>query len=135
MGRKRTAANLHLLTVREVQTAGDGDHSDGGGLQLRVRGMSASWVLRYTASTGRRREMGLGIARRGSAKQAGDSITGARDSAHEARELLRQGTDPIDDRERQRESDKAAEQAKKAEKSREYMTLCRAARDYHERVI
>lgn len=29
-----------LLTVREVQTAGDGDHSDGAGLMLRVRGVS-----------------------------------------------------------------------------------------------
>lgn len=124
MARKRSAAKLHLLTVREVQTAGEGDHSDGGGLQLRVRGESASWVLRYTASTGRRREMGLGVARRGSAKQAGDSITRARDSAH-ARELLRQGTDPIDDRERQRRLDTVAEQAKKADKAREHMTLCR----------
>lgn len=26
-----------LLTVRQVQTAGEGDHSDGGGLMLRVR--------------------------------------------------------------------------------------------------
>jgi len=51
---KRTAAKLHLLTARAVQTAGEGDHSDGGGLMLRVRGDSASWVLRYTAPTGRR---------------------------------------------------------------------------------
>jgi hypothetical protein len=28
-----------LLTVRQVQAAGDGDHSDGGGLMLRVRGV------------------------------------------------------------------------------------------------
>lgn len=61
---RRTAAKLHLLTVREVQTAPEGDHTDGGGLMLRVRGDSASWVLRYTAISGRRREMGLGVAQR-----------------------------------------------------------------------
>jgi len=70
MATKR-ATKLHLLTVREVQTAGDGDHSDGGGLMLRVRGDSAIWVLRYSALTGRRREMGLGAARRSNSPQAG----------------------------------------------------------------
>ena len=135
MARKRTAAKLHLLSVRKLQTAGDGDHSDGGGLLLRKRGDSASWVLRFTASTGRRREMGLGVARLGSAKQAGDSITSARDSAHAARELLRVGSDPIDERDRLRAADKQAEQSKKADKAREHLTLCRAAREYHERVV
>jgi len=135
MMRKRPTAKLHLLTVREVQTARDGDHSDGGGLLLRVRAESASWVLRYTASTGRRREMGLGVARRGSAAQTGDSITGARELAHDARELLKRSIDPIDDRDRRREVDRQAEQTKKADKARERMTLARAARDYHERVV
>ena len=37
-------ARLNLLSVREVQHAGEGDHSDGGGLLLRVRGSSATWV-------------------------------------------------------------------------------------------
>ena len=70
MARKRTATNLHQLSVKAVQNAGDGDLSDGGRLILRVRGDSASWVDRYTAATGKRREMGLGVARRGSAAQA-----------------------------------------------------------------
>jgi integrase len=135
MANKRVATRLHLLTVREVQALKEGDHSDGGGLMLRVRGESASWVLRFTAPTGRRREMGLGVARRGSAAQAGDSLTGARDQAHRARELLRQGRDPIDARDRQRETLQDAEQARKAAKSRERWTLARCAREYHERVI
>ena len=42
MARKRIATNLHQLTVREIQSAGDGDHTDGGGLLLRVRGASVS---------------------------------------------------------------------------------------------
>lgn len=135
MRRKLTAAKLHLLSSREAQAAGDGDHADGGGLLLRVRGVSASWVLRYTAATGRRREMGLGVARRGSLAQAGDSLSGARELAHDAREQLKRGVDPIDDRERKRDADRASEQTKKVDKARERMTLCRAARDYHERAV
>jgi integrase len=132
---RRTAAKLHLLTTKQVQHAAEGDHSDGGGLLLRVRGESCSWVLRYTSPTGRRREMGLGVCRRGSPAQAGDSGTGARDIAHTCRELLRQGLDPIDQRDQQRETGRQVEVTKKAEKARERWTLARCARDYHERVI
>jgi integrase len=135
MACKRLASRLHLLTVREVQTAAEGDHSDGGGLLLRVRGESASWVLRYTAESGRRREMGLGLARRGSPAQAGDGITGARKEAQKARELLLDGVDPIDERDRRREAAKLAESEGKALKAREHLTLARAARDYHERAV
>lgn len=135
MARKRVVSNLHQLSVREVQAAGEGDHADGGGLLLRVRGESASWVLRYTAASGRRREMGLGIARRGSAAQAGDALTLARRLAHEARELLQRGVDPIDERDQRRDAAREAEQAQKAARARDHMTLARAARDYHERVI
>lgn len=74
MARVRTAARLHLLTTKQVQNAAEGDHSDGGGLLLRIRGASCSWVFRFTAPTGRRREMGLGMAHRGSAAQAGESL-------------------------------------------------------------
>ena len=114
-----TKAKLHLLSSREVQTAGEGDRTDGGGLLLRVRGQSASWVLRYTASTGRRREMGLGIARRASAALAGDSVSSTRELAHSARELLRRGIDPIDDRDRKRGADRAVLYAKKVDKARD----------------
>lgn len=132
---RRTAATIYLLTAKQVQHAGNGDHTDGGGLLLRVRGESCSWVLRYTSPTGRRREMGLGVCRRGSPAQAGDSLTGVRSTAHNHRELLRQGLDPIEQRDGKREAGKQAEQAKKAEKLRERWTLARCARDYHERVI
>ncbi|MEO8154023.1 MAG: Arm DNA-binding domain-containing protein [Rhizobacter sp.] len=78
MNLKRTVSKLHLLSTREVQAAPDGDHADGGGLLLRVRAQSASWVLRYTALTGRRREMGLGIARKATTSQAGEALMAAR---------------------------------------------------------
>jgi integrase len=126
---------LHRLTVREFQAAGEGDHADGGGLMLRVRGDGASWVLRFTSAAGRRREMGLGRAMRGSAKQAGDSLTGARELAHAAREQLRRGIDPIDARDANAQAAKRAEEAKKVAVQRQRQTLARWARDYHAREI
>jgi integrase len=135
MARRSTAARLHQLTARQVHAARDGDYGDGGGLMLRVGSGGASWVLRYTAPTGRRREMGLGSADRGSVAQAGQTLTTARQAAHEGRELLRRGVDPLDDRELRRNAALEAEQARKADNGRERWTLARCARDYHERVI
>ena len=86
--RKRIASKLHLLSVREVQTAHDGEHADGGGLMLHVSEASSVWVFRYTAPSGKRREMGLGIAHRSNAAQAGQSTTCAPDQAATARALL-----------------------------------------------
>ena len=114
MARNLAAAKLHLLTVREVLAAGDGDHADGGGLLLRVRDSSASFVYRFTSANGRRREMGLGVGHRSSAKQAGDRLTAARDLAHAARELVKRGDDPIDERDGRRQAAQAADAAKKA---------------------
>lgn len=125
---------LHRLTPRQVLNACE-DIVDGGGLLLRISGDRANWVLRYTAPTGRRREVGLGIAHRASVAQAGESLTAAREAAHKARELLRDGIDPLDDRQAQREAARAAEDSAKAERQREHWTLARAARDFHERVI
>lgn len=135
MAKKQTAARLHLMTARELQTAPVGDHGDGAGLLLRVRPDSVSWVFRYTSPTGKRREMGLGAVLRDSPRQAGESLTHARDLAHAARELLRRDIDPIDERDRQRDGDRQAEASKKAAKARQQLTLARAARDYHARVI
>lgn len=126
---------IQILTTREVQTARDGDLSDGGGLLLRVRGQSASWVFRYTAATGRRREMGLGVARRSTPAQAGESLTSARKAAQKAREQLAEGIDPIDERDRRAKALKLAEATQKAQRAREQLTLARAARAYHARVI
>lgn len=133
--RKRHPTKLHLLSVREIQTLGDGDHSDGGGLILRVRGESATFVFRFTAPSRRRREMGLGTAHRANAALAGQCLTGARDAAAEARSQLQRGLDPIEQRKAAREAAKASADQAKARQRRQQMTLARAARDYHERVI
>lgn len=135
MARNRSSARLHLLTVKQLQAAGEGDHGDGGGLLMRVREASCSWVFRYTAPSGRRREMGLGPANRANAAACGDTLTTARKLAHEARDQLAQGVDPIDARERRREAAEQAEAASKLRKDRERWTLARCARDYHARVI
>jgi len=140
--KKRSGGRLLKLTARQVHAAREGDLGDGGGLILRVRGNNAAWVMRYTSPTGRRREMGLGIARRQSVAQAGASLTSARDRADEARKTLKAGLDPLDERERERReriaaeaAAKAAEAAAKAERERDVWTLARCARDYHARVI
>ncbi|WP_052736324.1 tyrosine-type recombinase/integrase [Aquincola tertiaricarbonis] len=135
MPRKRLPARLHLLSVRAVQTAGDGDHSDGGNLMLRARGGSATWVFRYTAATGKRREMGLGPVHRSNPAQTGLSLTCARELAAEARTLLQRGVDPIDERDQRRVVQREAVEQVKAAKTQQAMTLARAARDYHQRVI
>src|SRR5678810_1509337 len=87
MVRKPKNGTLHVLAPRQIQSARDGDHNDGGGLLLRGRGTAASYVYRYTAASGRRREMGLGLAHRGSLAQAGESLALARRAAHEVRGL------------------------------------------------
>lgn len=135
MAAKRIAGRLNMLSVREVQTAGEGDHNDGGGLLLRVRGNSCTWEFRYTASSGKRREMGLGIAYRNNPTIAGQSITNARDRAQDARAQLQKGVDPIDTRASQHQVTKAAAHAAKVAAQRDHLTLARAARAYHERVI
>ena len=72
---------------------------------------------------------------RGSVAQAGASLTGARDAAHEARDHVRKGVEPLDVREQRRQATQAADARSRADKSRERWTLARCARDYHERVI
>ncbi len=84
------------LTALRVKNAKPGERlSDGqvAGLRLDVdpRG-GRSWVFRYTSpTTGKERYMGLG-----SADEV--SLVEARDRAQAARKLIRDGQDPIDDR-------------------------------------
>lgn len=88
-------------------------------------------VLRYTAPSGKRRDMGLGPAHRASLKQAGESLTLARTAASEARALLARGVDPLQARDERRTAEREAEAARKADKAFERWTLARCARDYH----
>lgn len=129
------ATGIHRLSPRTVHTAGDGDYNDGNGLWLRVADGRGAWVFRYTAPSGKRREMGLGKLARNTLAAAGQSLTRARDEAADARRLLREGIDPLDRRNEQREQARRALQVQAVETKNGRVTLARVARDYHSRVI
>src|SRR3954469_13090670 len=77
------------LNARTVETLGPGLHGDGGGLYLSVAPTgSRSWIFRYQRR-GKRRDMGLGPLHL-------VGLSDARRRAHECRDLLFRGTDPLD---------------------------------------
>lgn len=82
---------MHILTARQVETAGPGKYEDGGGLRLVVSKTRAKkWVLRFTIR-GKRREMGLG-------SYPDVSLADARERAAKCRRLAKDGIDPIEAR-------------------------------------
>ena len=84
------------LTARQVATLKEpGKHGDGRGLWLRVRPDGRrGWVFRYRFR-GRDREMGLGSADEVALREA-------REQAVSARQLLREGRDPIEESRKKR---------------------------------
>jgi integrase len=89
------AHELNRLNAAKVKNAEPGKYSDGGGLWLFKReDGGGQWILRVTVH-GRRREMGLGSLTEVSLKEA-------RDAAIKWRTTVREGSDPIKERERQR---------------------------------
>jgi hypothetical protein len=117
----------HLLSARQVQTARR-DLPDGDGLILRVKPNGASWTLRYTSPSGRRREFGLGRVVRDSLEAAGASLRRAQQRAEEARALLDSGLDPIGEKHAKRAKVREAETQRRADANRERTTLARVAR-------
>jgi integrase len=89
---KRRLAALTAPEVRSLVKGGRSAlHADGGGLYLAIEGAGrARWAFRYMRR-GRAREMGLGSI-------VSVSLAGARTAAAAARDVLRQGGDPIDNR-------------------------------------
>src|SRR5688572_21193013 len=135
IAKKRLGGSLNRLSVRQVQAATDGSYSDGGNLILRVQGSSSTWVFRYTSSSGTRREMGFGTCYRNNPQQIGESLAQARAKATAARATLARGEDPIDEREKARGEARTVKAAQKLAAKEQQLTLARAARAYHERVI
>jgi hypothetical protein len=87
------------LTAKKVEQAKAGKHGDGSGLWLSVDANgNRSWFFRYTSPVTRKeRFMGLG--------SAGDvALEAACDAASACRALIRQGLDPIDHRDSEREA-------------------------------
>ena len=93
---------LHRLTARHVDTLGPGRHADGGGLYLDREASGRSRWLFFVNLGGRRREMGLGPA----GGPGAVPLATARKLAQEARDLVRDGIDPIEER-RRREAEAA----------------------------
>ena len=126
---------LHTLSARSVQSATVGTHPDGGGLFLVATKAGSSWVFRFTAPDGRRREMGLGPALRSTLAASGESVALARRGAASARDLIAGGVDPIDRRKADRDAAQAKTAASKVTDKAEATTLARVARRYHEGII
>jgi len=90
-----------VLSVRKIQHAKPGRHSDGNGLYLLVKPSgSKSWVLRVHHN-GRRRDFGLGRAITGMIdvdlpveKRRSLTLSQAREMARLGRELAKAGIDP-----------------------------------------
>ena len=137
MAKRKLVARINLLSAREVLNARDCELSDGGGLLLRCTAERAAWVFRYTAPSGKRREMGFGTCERQNAQSAGDSLIQARAAATSARAMLASipPLDPIDEREKAKAVAKEIEAQRKADKKNAAATLARVARAYHERMI
>lgn len=133
--KKTRRSGVRPLTVLEVQKAVSGDHFDGDGLILRIRGESAAWVFRYSSPLGKRREMGFGPATRGNAESTGKSLSAIREIVDDARRLIARGEDPIEAKHAKNKADRERHAAVKVAKQKVRLTLARAARDYHARVI
>jgi integrase len=105
------------LTARQVSTNKEpGLLADGGGLYLQTSaGGARSWIYRYKLAGRRRRDMGLGSA-------STISLAKAREKAREARDLVAQGIDPIEERQ--------AKRAAKAVADAKAMTFRQCAEKY-----
>jgi len=80
------------LSALQVKNLKDGELCDGGGLWVIARGSSKSWAFRFTSPiTGKRREMGLGPLYT-------ITLAAARMIATEARIMVSQLRDPIEER-------------------------------------
>ena len=104
-------ADVRKLTDAVVRQANmPGKYFDGGGLHLcvtvkRDKSLSRSWAVRFTASDGRAREMGLGA-------YPEISLAKAREAAAKRRDEARNGVDPLAEKEEARRAREVEEERK-----------------------
>jgi integrase len=91
------------LTAKQVEYAKPGKHHDGSGLYLVVTDNSKKWVQRGTVN-GKRREWGLGAY-----KDIG--LAEVREKSSTYRRMIKDGTDPAEERKREQAEAQAQEQA------------------------
>lgn len=77
---------IHKLTARQVQTAGEGKYSDGGGLWFEVRGNSRRFFFRFTWQT-KKKDLAIG-------PYPTTTLAAARAKAAEHRQALADRLDP-----------------------------------------
>ena len=92
----RMSRTLDRLTALHLRNAKPGMHPDGGGLYLQVKKGGRSWILRYSFG-GRERYFGLGPLPL-------VTLAKARAAALRARETIREGVDPIEERRARRQA-------------------------------
>jgi integrase len=85
------------LKAKDVETLGDGMHSDGGYLWLRVRGNARSWFVRGPRINGKKPEVGLGSTER-------VSLALARQKRNQLVAQWKEGKDPVAERRAAREA-------------------------------
>jgi integrase len=96
------ARAIHRLSARQVNALTEpGRYADGGGLYLVVtKTGTKNWVFKFELE-GRAREMGMGSA-------SAISLAQAREKAADARKLLAEGRDPLEERRASETAQKAA---------------------------
>jgi integrase len=91
------------LTAQQVKGLRPGLHADGGKLYLHVTNTGArSWIFRFHAKDGRRRDYGIGST-------SDYSLLQAREKATELRHKVKEGIDPIEQRRKEKNGQKAAD--------------------------
>ncbi|WEQ55145.1 integrase arm-type DNA-binding domain-containing protein [Komagataeibacter nataicola] len=104
------------LTALQVSRHRDGSICDGGGLWLVASGGARLWEMRYTSpATGKRRQMSLG-------SYPGLSLAGARDRAVDLRRMIKEGTDPLVERAKEKAARKMEQGGTFAEVAQRYIT-------------
>ena len=106
-------AEMNKLKPLQIKNAPIGKHADGGGLYFVKTKTGAKWIYRYSFGD-KRREMGLG-------SYPAVSLAEARRERDKWAEHLRAGTDPISERERQRQA--AAEELNSEDPTLEDLAL------------
>jgi len=114
---------LHVFRADELRKLEDGNHSDGGGLILQVKGDSRRWYFRYTVA-GKTSYVAIGGL-------SDRSLADARKRAAEYRNLLADNKDPKAEQERRAAGEREKEHAASVRAQRDQATLETVARAYH----
>jgi integrase len=106
---KPTPRGENRLTARTVATVGDGWHGDGNHLYLRVDGVRRRWIVKVVRG-GVKREFGVGSVET-------TNLAFARQKRDRLLEQLKDGLDPVEEKQKAREADREARAARARRKT------------------